>query len=458
MKIHLSGVGGVAMGNLAAMLKTIGHKVTGSDVPLYPPMSLQLKKWGIPVREYSEKNIVTGAGKARADLYIIGNALSRGNPEVEAILNAGLPYTSMSAALKEFFLKDKQVIVVAGTHGKTTTSFLMDHVLTTAGKAPGLFVGGVRGDGMDGFRVSDSEHFVIEGDEYDTAFFDKHSKFLHYNPRRLIFTSMEFDHADIFRDFKDYKRAFERLLRIIPSRGLVAACKSEKNVRALLEDYKHARLAWYGDKQDALDADIAFTLSGRHNTLNALGVRAAAEDLGISRADFKLALETFPGVKRRQQIRVDIQAAQSEAPVTVVEDFAHHPTAVRETIAAMRKAYRGRAVHALFEPRSATSHRKLFQKTYVGALARADAVYIADIHNPGKVARDESLDVRRLTREIKAAGTPAFFGATPADVLKSFRGKFRPSPKGDVVLVMSNGAFGNIYGELDDFVSGLVRR
>ncbi|MEQ9367168.1 MAG: Mur ligase domain-containing protein, partial [Leptospirales bacterium] len=221
MHIHLTGVGGVAMGNLAAMLKQSGHSVTGSDGPLYPPMSDKLRDWGIPVRAFDERNIRSKDG-GDVDLVVIGNAISRGNAEVEYVLNERVPYMSMSAALSEFYLKDKEVIVVAGTHGKTTTTFLIDHLLSAGGVSPGLFAGGVRGDGMDGWRVSpESPYFVIEGDEYDTAFFDKSAKFLHYRPRYLVVTSIEFDHADIYENERLYRRSFERLLRLVPSAGLV---------------------------------------------------------------------------------------------------------------------------------------------------------------------------------------------------------------------------------------------
>ena len=227
------------MGNLAAMLKQSGHNITGSDNVLYPPMSTQLDKWGIRVSSFSGKKI------KNADLFIIGNAISRGNPEAEYILNHRLNYMSMPGAISEFFLKEKKVIVIAGTHGKTTTAFLMDHVLSKTIGPPGFFAGGIRGDGMSGYRLSESPYFVIEGDEYDSAFFDKSSKFLHYRPYYLILTSVEFDHADIFENFKEYKRSFERLLRTVPSRGLVVACSENRGVKSVLKNYTFSPVKYY---------------------------------------------------------------------------------------------------------------------------------------------------------------------------------------------------------------------
>lgn len=476
MQIHLVGIGGVAMGNLGAMLQRTGHTVTGSDQALYPPMSDRLRDWGITAKEYAKTNI--GA----SDLYIIGNALSRGNPEVEEILNQNLPYMSMSAALSRFFLEGREVFVVAGTHGKTTTTFLVDHLLSASGKPPGLFAGGVRADGTDGFRVSDSKYFVIEGDEYDTAFFDKGSKFLHYRPRTLILTSIEYDHADIFPDTESYLTTFRRLLRLVPAKGLVIACKEDEGVREVLKGYDLAPIQWY-DKSSFQKKDAAleisdigkvsrFPLAGDHNALNACAAVLAAKAAGLADDRIRFALGSFPGVLRRQQLRVDIQVPtrrlSGKKPekggvdfvhVALVEDFAHHPTAVRETIAAVKDAYKGRRMSVLFEPRSASSHRDVFRKDYVKAFRAADDVYICDVYNREKVDKKQLLDVRRMIKDLtalkkskKSPAGKAIFGKHPADLAKQFQKTFKPSPSGDVVLMMSNGAFGGIYKDVEEFL------
>ncbi len=488
MKIHLIGVGGVAMGNLAAMLKSIGHNVTGSDGALYPPMSDRLRDWGIEARPFALSNI------GNSDLYIVGNAISRGNVEVEEVLNHNLSYTSMARAISTFFLEGREVIVVAGTHGKTTTTFLMDHILTTAGRKPGLFAGGVRADGMDGFRVpGKGECFVIEGDEYDTAFFDKHSKFLHYHPRYLILTSVEYDHADIYPDYESYMLSFQRLLRIIPSQGLTVACWNDAGVRQVMEGYNYSPLIRYGTdeimpsvkagKTPSLLLEKSqegeyrsfkrtgrtvhmeypgmignFSLLGIHNTNNALAVALVAERLGLKPEDVIRGLESFPGVLRRQQIRVEVQKARgSNAPIILMEDFAHHPTAVRETLRAVRDGYPGFRIHALFEPRSATSHRNTFENEYVNEFAAADRIYICDIFNKEKVSVAERMNVTAIVERINSAKIDrpekiATYGENPADLLEKFIGSFQPDPSGDVILVMSNGAFGGIYTKLDQFV------
>ncbi|MCB1174735.1 MAG: UDP-N-acetylmuramate--alanine ligase [Leptospiraceae bacterium] len=525
MRIHLTGVGGVAMGNLAAMLKASGHDVSGSDQALYPPMSDRLREWGIKAREFDASNL------KGVELCIIGNVISRGNVEAEAVLNQGLPYLSMSAALAEFFLKDKEVIVVAGTHGKTTTTFLMDHILTSADNPPGLFAGGLRADGMDGFRISDSRYFVIEGDEYDTAFFDKGPKFLHYKPRYLIVTSLEYDHADIYPDLAHYRQAFERLLRLVPSAGLVAACYGDVGVRKLLKKYDLAPVHWYASKsiRGPLDEPSAgskkerskpkglkaqqgslkvfrrrgrqvqfsgygatideFALIGDHNTANASACLLVAERLGLPEAVVAQALHTFPGVMRRQQIRSRIQtsgtAADSpegrswmaetwrkpaaniqsdpkttEREIIFMEDFAHHPTAVEQTIQAVRKAWPRHRLHVLYEPRSATSHRSIFQTEYIKAFHKAHSVYLCDIYNKNKVSRRMQLDVRRLVREIQAERkkknrSSIFFAKDPEALLQCLANTFMPHAAGDIILAMSNGSFGGIYPRLESWLASL---
>jgi len=466
MRIHLTGVGGVAMGNLAAMLREIGHTVTGSDVALYPPMSDRLRDWGIEVLPFDAKNVQS------ADLCIIGNVISRGNVEVEAILNDGIEYTSMSEAIARFFLKRKKVIVVAGTHGKTTTTFLIDHLLSQLEGPPGLFVGGIRADGFPGWRVGDSDYFVIEGDEYDTAFFDKHSKFLHYRPTYLVLTSIEFDHADIFRNMEEYLLQFRRLLRLVPSNGRVVACADYPHVRDILANHTFSPVLYYGSDDSSgatfrragkridfngIASCDSFPLFGAHNGANALAALLVLRECGFEPDAITKAMESFPGVLRRQQIRVD-RTATGGTPITLIEDFAHHPTAVRKTLESIRDAYPERAIHALFEPRSATSHRNIFEAEYGDAFSCADHVFITDVFNPEKVNESERLDVRKLIETIrtkKPEKAHVEFAADPSALLQNFTEGFLPSPGGDVIVVMSNGAFGGIYPKLDEFVKGI---
>ncbi|MBL8021214.1 MAG: UDP-N-acetylmuramate--alanine ligase [Leptospirales bacterium] len=462
MKVHVTGVGGVAMGNLAAMLRKLGHTVTGSDRDLYPPMSDRLKEWKIEARHFDTANV------RDVDLCIIGNVISRGNPEVEAVLNSSVPYMSLPQALFEFFLKSRQVVVAAGTHGKTTTTFLTHHILSEAGLKPGLFAGGVRADGMDGFAIPGSKYFVIEGDEYDSAFFDKGSKFLHYRPRYLIIGAIEFDHADIFKDITEYMLPFRRLIRMIPSEGLVVANYDSPGVRTVLKDYSFSKLEWISNKSrkgisgfkrkqnrmylDGVGDLQNFPLIGDYNARNALAAARVALALGIRPEVIRDAIATFPGVLRRQQIRF-----QSNS-VTMIEDFAHHPTAVSETIAAARQSFPGRKVTVLFEPRSASSHRLEFQADYARAFQKADNVYITEVFNRQKVSGDERLNVKELVAGLgkKKKGTFAY-AKDPQSLFASFEKKFSRSRTGDVILVLSNGAFGGIYKSLETFLEKSVR-
>ena len=489
MRIHLLGIGGTAMGSLAAMLKDQGHFVSGSDQNLYPPMSEKLKEWRIPVSGFSVKNL------RGVHLCIIGNAVSRGNIELEGLLNKKLNYMSMPQALWHFFLKGKEIIVPVGTHGKTTMSFLLDHILHSAGLQNSFFAGGVRADGMIGFRLGEGPHFVIEGDEYDTAFFDKAPKFLHYRPRYLLINAIEYDHADIYPDFDSYKLAFRRLLRTVPSEGLVVGCKDNAGVRSILKDYKHSPIIYHSlssaigsppSKKGQLlfqingkSFDLSFikhlnnfALGGMHNQTNALSVSLLLLYLGLPLSKIKRGLESFPGVLRRQQIRLDIpikkmdmkrmgkRRIEQTSGIVFVEDFAHHPTAVKAVLAAMRAFYPKRRLHVFFEPRSATSRRSVFQKLYVNDFHRADFVYLSEIFHLEKVRAQERLNVRKMVKEINSfkkttARPKAYYGKTPQDLFAAFQKHFRPSPQGDVVLALSNGNFGGIYPQLESFLSSL---
>tara|TARA_Y100001937_G_scaffold128844_1_gene208849 strand:- start:2476 stop:4098 length:1623 start_codon:yes stop_codon:yes gene_type:complete len=540
MKIHLIGIGGAAMGNLAAMLKQSGHKVSGSDQDLYPPMSDRLKEWKIDARPFNKSSV---KGK---DLVIAGNAISRGNVELEETLRLGLPITSMAAALQQFFLKGRKVVVVAGTHGKTTTTFLTDYLLgeaaalasrsarsgassssmaassvghgsarsrrVSAADLPGLFVGGVRADGHPGFRIpgKNNPYFVIEGDEYDTAFFDKASKFLHYRPHYLILTSVEYDHADIFENFEQYKKSFRILLRWIPPNGALIPCMADAGVREVCKEYRFSPVLGYGknslsygkrkgadvrfklrkpDGRPDLDFECTPSLIGQHNTFNATAAALLARQAGISQAQIIAGLESFPGVLRRQQVRISMTGDQASGTILAagsstgiggrakvetrersrqkktvaaserifMEDFAHHPTAVKQTLDAVREAYPGYTIIALYEPRSATSHRSIFEHEYVDALQDANTVLLPDVFNRKKVSSDVLLDVKSIVRQLQQRGVDAHFCKDPAGVLNALKKQYALATKtGAPVLIlgMSNGGFGGIYPEIDDLVKG----
>lgn len=445
------------MGNLAAMLQEIGHTVTGSDHGVYPPMSIKLAEWQIEVKPFAAANI------GHSDLYIVGNALSRGNPEVEAILRGNCPYLSLPQALYEFFLKGKEVIVVAGTHGKTTTTFLVHHILSEAGMSPGFFAGGVRADGHDGFAIGQGSAFVIEGDEYDSAFFDKASKFMHYHPHHLVLTAVEFDHADIFENPADYERAFARLLQLVPDNGLVVACKKDAGIARLLKNYKLAPVALYAEGTTSsfqirgrtvyfqeLDREIQFPLIGRHNARNACAAIAVARSLKIKDSVIVRALETFSGIRRRQEIHLETEHA------VLIEDFAHHPTAVHETLSAVHEAWPDHRLIALFEPRSASAHLKLFQKEYAGAFGPAQDVYMTEVYNKKKVPAREMLQVRSIVASLKKSRKNAVFAPDPAGLLKILQKDLKKIATEEklAVVAMSNGSFGGIYEKLREMLRG----
>lgn len=454
MKIFLIGIGGIAMGNLARMLQEIGHEVSGSDQNLYPPMSTQLEEWGLsPKKGFSPENVHD------QDLVIIGNAVSRGNPEVEEVLNLGVPYMSMSQALREFFLKDKKVIVVSGTHGKTTTTFLLHYILKELGLGPGLFVGGIRKDGHPGFEVGSGDYFVIEGDEYDSAFFDKGSKFLHYKPYYLIMTALDFDHADIFSDMEAIRVQFRRLLKLVPNQGRVFFWSGSDELKILAKEFKFAPCEGYElDRNNSILSyrrsilkwkkggnPIRPRLLGLHNHRNAeAALRVAFEIAPELHEKIQSAFIQFPGVKRRQEVRYE------DERTVVMEDFAHHPVAIQETIRAIKEGYPGFQVISLFEPRSATSHRNVFQKDFARCFNGSSLVFITEVFNTKKVAKDKKLDVKKLcSKTHTASGALGIYSKNPKDLLSKLR-KMLPAFKEDkvVILAMSNGAFGGIYEDL----------
>jgi UDP-N-acetylmuramate: L-alanyl-gamma-D-glutamyl-meso-diaminopimelate ligase len=469
MHYHLIGICGTAMASLAGMLQARGHKVTGSDENVYPPMSTMLEALGIPVRiGYRPEHLLPAP-----DCVVIGNALSRGNPEVEETLNRRLVYRSQAEVVKEEFIRGRRSLVIAGTHGKTTTTSIATWVMERGGLNPSFLVGGVVQNFGTSFRATDSPYFVIEGDEYDTAYFDKGPKFMHYLPEIAVVGNIEFDHADIYPDLDSIKLAFRRLMNLVPSNGrLVLGWDSPavREVVAEMGDRLYTQLETFGTCEGARwqARDIDYTsgeltrfrvfrdgeewgefempLIGDFNVRNCLSVVVAADAWGVSREEIRDALATFQSVKRRMQVRGVVGG------VTVIDDFAHHPTAVRETLRALRAKYRGGRLVAVFEPRSATSRLAVFQHEYAEAFLPADHVVISTVfaRERGSVY-GQLLDTDALVREIAARGRPAFC-LDGADAIVAHLAPILR--EGDVVAVMSNGGFGGIHEKLLDALRG----
>jgi UDP-N-acetylmuramate: L-alanyl-gamma-D-glutamyl-meso-diaminopimelate ligase len=460
-RIHLIGVAGTGMGSFAGMLKAAGHEVTGSDENVYPPMSTQLERWGIEVlTPYRAENL----DRARPDLVVVGNVVRAVNPEAVAMREHGLPHVSFPAALGERFIAPRHGVVVVGTHGKTTTSAMMGAVLHHARRDPSFLVGGVTRDFDSNFRLGAGPHFVVEGDEYDTAYFDKGPKFLHYRPRTAIFTSCELDHADIYRDEAHYESAFEKFVDLLPADGFLAACASYDSVLRIARRAKGPVETYAVDRPGAdweargltlgadgarfglvrggrLLCDVHLPVGGAHNVENALGVAAAATALGLSPAEIAAGLAAFRGVKRRQEVR------GTAGGVVVIDDFAHHPRAVEKTLAAIRGTFPGARLLAAFEPRSNTSRRNLHQGLYAAreTWAGAAEVFLLRPASTDKVPEAERLDLDAVTGALSAAGLPARAFAAVDELVPAIVAAARP---GDVVVAMSNGAFGGIWGKL----------
>jgi len=458
-RIHLVGVGGTGMGAFAGMLKEAGYQVTGSDENVYPPMSDMLREWGIEVfTPYSPDNL----DRAMPDLVIIGNVIRRVNPEATAVRERGIPQTSFPAAFGSLILANKHSIVVAGTHGKTTTSALMAHVLISAGEDASFLVGGVTLNYDGNFRLGRGKYVVVEGDEYDTAYFDKGPKFLHYRAKSAIMTSIEFDHADIYRDMAHYESAFEKFAATLPADGFLAVSRTYPEAVELARRHAKCEVTTYAvnakadyradgesfsaegarfrihSKED-VSRELLLPMSGYHNLENAAGVYATARALGLSDKQIAHGFETFMGVKRRQEVRGEVNG------VMVIDDFAHHPTAVRETIEGIRQRYAERRIWAVFEPRSNTSRRNIHQKEYVDALAGADLVTIREPEPHDKVPANERLDVGAILRELSARSVPADASPDVPEILGRLTENVR---RNDLILVMSNGAFGGLIPSL----------
>ena len=463
---HLIGIGGTAMASLAGLLKAAGHTVTGSDANVYPPMSTGLEQMGVSYSQgYRPENLFP-----EPDVVVVGNAISRGNPELEAVLVRKLRYTSAAATIKEQFIWGRHSMAVAGTHGKTTTTSLLAWALESAGLNPGFLIGGVAENFGVSYRLTDSKYFVIEADEYDTAYFDKGPKMWHYLPDTAIVNNIEFDHADIYRDEEAYKFAFARFINLIPQNGTLIAGWDSPIVRELApksfapvesfgygseipapggQAHWHAREVEFSESGTSFRAfrsdeewgDVETPLAGAFNVRNVLAVIAAAEAVGADRAGVREGLKTFTSVKRRMEVRGEVRG------VVVIDDFAHHPTAVRETIEAIRQKYAGRRIVAVFEPRSYTAQRREFQEDYVRAFGGADEVVLAGLFHPERYTRDTAIDLSSMVSDLVASGRRASHLSDADAIVRDLAPRLR---EGDVVLVMSNGSFGGIHQKLLD--------
>ncbi len=455
--IHLIGICGTAMASLAGMLKQRGHHVTGSDIAAYPPMSDFLASLGISVAQpFSEKNL-----EPRPDLVIVGNAISRGNVELEHVLDQRLAYQSMAQVVHDEFLADRERLVVAGTHGKTTTSSLLAWLFAEAQRAPSFLIGGIPENFGSSFALGAGREFIIEGDEYDTAFFDKGPKFLHYFPDAVILTSVEFDHADIYRDLDEVKTAFKRLVNLVPRRGLLVAWDGHPNVdecvaRAFCKverygfgeksewricdvDYDKGTTRWKVWRNGDLWATFEMQLAGEYNILNATAAAAMAANYGISVDSIARALRSFRSVKRRLEVRAELHG------VIIIDDFAHHPTAIRETLKALRTRYRGRRLWAILEPRSNTLRRKVFEAELAESLAPADEIVLAAVFKSDAIPEAERLHAENVIAKLVAIGKPARLLPTADRIVDVVAPELR---EGDVVAILSNGGFGGIYEKL----------
>jgi UDP-N-acetylmuramate: L-alanyl-gamma-D-glutamyl-meso-diaminopimelate ligase len=456
-RIHLMGICGTGMASLAGILKHKGYSVTGSDENIYPPMSHFLEALSIPVlKGYSPGNLVS-----IPDLVIIGNVITRHNPEAIRLSQLNIPYLSLPQALGHFAMKGKRSIVVSGTHGKTTTSALAAWILEKAGMNPGFMIGGILNNFQRNFKLGEGLCFIVEGDEYDTAFFDKGPKFLHYNPWITIITSIEFDHADIYRDLEHVIENFRRLIDIIPPEGLLIYNLDDPIVTA---EAKRARcpVISYGLKEEgnwkAIDisfrddltqlkifrdgteyASLLTPLYGMHNISNLLGAVALSEHLGIDIPALSEAAVTFRGIKRRQEIKGE------KGGVLILDDFAHHPTAVENTIRAVKERYMGRRLIAVFEPRSNSSRRNIFQERYGLSFDRADLIFIPEPPMMEKIPAAERFSSQKLVNALKKRGLKAFYCPDSDILLNELMEQVR---KGDVVLIMSNGSFDNLHDRL----------
>jgi UDP-N-acetylmuramate: L-alanyl-gamma-D-glutamyl-meso-diaminopimelate ligase len=460
--IHLIGICGTAMASLAGLLQLKGHRVTGSDQAAYPPMSDLLRKLNIPVAEpFSEKNL-----EPRPDLVIVGNAMSRGNVELEYVLDQHIPFASLAQVIHDEFVAGRESLVVAGTHGKTTTTSMLGWIYEVASKknsalAPSFLIGGVAENFGTSFQLRASGPMILEGDEYDTAFFDKGPKFMHYFPDALILTHVEFDHADIYRDLDAVKTAFKRLVNLVPRRGRIIAFDGTPNVdecvrRAFCKverygfkpesywqvsdlEHKGAQSRWKVRREDKDWAEFTLGMPGAHNALNATAAAALAFGQGVPLDAIGEAMATFQSVKRRLEVRAEING------ITIIDDFAHHPTAIRETLKALRSAYPGTRLWAVLEPRSNTLRRNVFERELVESLSIADRVVMAGVFKQENIPADERLNPEAVVEALSTAGHSAVLLKGADAIVENIAPQLRT---GDVVAILSNGGFDGIYGKL----------
>jgi len=462
--IHLIGICGTAMASLAGMLKERGHRVTGSDAAAYPPMSDFLRSLDIPIAQpFDPKNL-----EPKPDLIVVGNAISRGNPELEHVLDQRLPFCSLPQLLHDEFLRGKEVLVVAGTHGKTTTTSMLSWIVHFAGLDPSFLIGGIAENFGSSFHLGNGEHFILEGDEYDTAFFDKGPKFLHYFPDSIILTSVEFDHADIYKDLDAVETAFKRLVNLVPRRGRIIAfdgavgnapesaslerclakafCPVERygagpsaNWKITNLRFDAGRTTWSVMHDGQLWADLEFPLAGEYNVWNASAAAALAFRCGVSKEAISEALKAFKSVKRRLEVKAQVNG------ITIIDDFAHHPTAIAGTLKALRARYSGARLWAILEPRSNTLRRRVLQSDLARSLAGADEVIVANVFRSEAVPENERLELPALAAEIQQNGRSARLLADADAIVQTIAPELR---HGDVVAILSNGGFGGIYEKL----------
>src|SRR5580704_8932524 len=462
--IHLIGICGTAMASLAGMLQQRGFRVTGSDAAAYPPMSDFLRGLGIPVAQpFAAANL-----EPRPDLVVIGNAMSRGNVELEHVLDQRIPFCSMPQLLHDEFLRGKDVLVVAGTHGKTTTTSMLAWIFDSAGLQPSFLIGGIAENFGSSFQLGAGKHFILEGDEYDTAFFDKGPKFLHYFPDAIILTSVEFDHADIYKDLDAVETAFKRLVNLIPRRGRIVAfdgmtgeatespslerclqkafCPVERYGAGGRADwqitnlkFEAGRTSWSVLHNGQAWADLEFPLAGEYNVWNATAAAALAAGYGISKPEIAAALKTFKSVKRRLEVKAQVNG------ITIIDDFAHHPTAIAGTLKALRARYAGARLWAILEPRSNTLRRRVLQSDLARSLALADEVVVAGVFRSEAVPENERMQLPALASEIERNGRRARLLADADAIVQTVAPEMR---SGDVVAILSNGGFGGIYEKL----------
>jgi len=460
--IYLMGICGTAMASLAGLLRQAGHRVRGSDAAAYPPMSDQLAEMGVAVAQpYAAKNL-----EPRPDLVVVGNAISRGNVELERVLDERIPFCSMASVIHDEFLAGRDRYVVAGTHGKTTTTSMLAWIFEVAGRrrpelAPSFLIGGVAENFGSSYALRPTRPFILEGDEYDTAFFDKGPKFLHYFPDAAIVTHVEFDHADIYKDLEAVKYAFKRLVNLVPQRGRIIAfdgseivtecvakafCAVERYGMGEGAEWRLVGLAQEGGKtrwtvmrEGGRFAELELPMAGEHNALNATAAAALAAGCGIGAEEIAEALRTFRSVKRRLEVIAEVGG------VTVIDDFAHHPTAIRETLRALRGQYPGRRLWAVLEPRSNTLRRNVFEQELCESLAIADEVVLAAVYLAGNIPEGERLHPEMVVERLRAAGKSAVLGADADAIVADIAGRVMA---GDVVAILSNGGFGGIYKKL----------